>query len=418
MKSVPTSTVKAKWWKKSITKWQIKAFLTMSALCIVAGILLYTHTIVGQLVEREKKLVSLYADIIQSFTQTNPEKGIDFFFLRDHITPVINFPVILTDEKREPLVPLAQFTLNVEFDTTASDLQRLQRVRSMLSRMGTDYPPLAIRDSEGRVISFVYYTNSSLVTKLRFLPYIEILIAASFIAIGYISFSYLKRNEESNIWVGMAKEAAHQLGTPLSSLMAWIELVRMDEQRESRENTLREMENDVQRLSVIANRFSLIGSQPSRKPANVAELIESVCAYYERRLPQFARNVSITRTCRTDIVCEVNAELFSWVLENLIKNAVEAIDGKDGIITVQAELDTLHSCVLIEVRDNGKGMSAKVRSSVFEPGFTTKARGWGLGMSLSKRIVEDYHNGKIVVKQSAPGRGTTFLITLPLAIQS
>ncbi|MFN9777886.1 MAG: hypothetical protein ACK54V_08560, partial [Candidatus Kapaibacterium sp.] len=277
MPTTQSTRVRVQWWKKSVTKWQIKVFLTISALLIVAGILFYTHSIVGQLVEREKKLVSLYADIIQSFTQSAPEKGIDFFFLRDHITPVINFPVVLTDDKSNPLEPLSQYTMNIDVDSTASDTVKLAMVRRLVAQMGKEYTPVAITDTEGRVISYVYYTNSSLVTRLRYLPYVEILIAASFIAIGYISFSYLKRNEESNIWVGMAKEAAHQLGTPLSSLMAWIELVRLSDSQSDREDTLNEMQNDVQRLNIIANRFSLIGSKPSLQPAPLANIIESVC---------------------------------------------------------------------------------------------------------------------------------------------
>ncbi len=418
MPTTQSTRVRVQWWKKSVTKWQIKVFLTISALLIVAGILFYTHSIVGQLVEREKKLVSLYADIIQSFTQSAPEKGIDFFFLRDHITPVINFPVVLTDDKSNPLEPLSQYTMNIDVDSTASDTVKLAMVRRLVAQMGKEYTPVAITDTEGRVISYVYYTNSSLVTRLRYLPYVEILIAASFIAIGYISFSYLKRNEESNIWVGMAKEAAHQLGTPLSSLMAWIELVRLSDSQSDREDTLNEMQNDVQRLNIIANRFSLIGSKPSLQPAPLADIIESVCEYYERRLPQLAKHVRIERYCDPTIMCSINAELFSWVFENLIKNAVEAMESKEGTVSIHCEPDVLRNLMNIEVRDTGKGMSAKVRKQVFEPGFTTKTRGWGLGLSLSQRIVEEYHAGKIIVKQSAPGQGTTFLITLPVAIQS
>ncbi|MFM8569143.1 MAG: sensor histidine kinase, partial [Candidatus Kapaibacterium sp.] len=382
------------------------------------GILFYTHSIVGQLVEREKKLVALYADIIQSFAQSTSEKGIDFFFLRDHITPVINFPVILTDEAGNPLEPLNQYTMNVELDPATSDSLKVRSLKASISDMALQYQPIAINDSDGRVISYVYYTNSSLVTRLRYLPYVEILIAASFIAIGYISFSYLKRNEESNIWVGMAKEAAHQLGTPLSSLMAWIELVRMDHDPSSRESTLSEMENDLHRLNIIANRFSLIGSKPSLRPTPLAQVIESVCTYYERRLPQLARHVSIVRECDPGIVCALNAELFSWVLENLIKNGVEAMESRDGRISIRVATDEPNRRVLLEVHDTGKGMNAKTRKQVFEPGFTTKTRGWGLGLSLSKRIVEEYHEGRIIVKHSAPGHGTTFLITLPIAIQS
>ncbi len=417
-------SIKARWWKRSLTKWQIKVLLTFCGLLIVAGILLYTHNIVGQLVEREQKLVRLYADILQTFSSAsfehpgNSGSSLDFFFIRDSVTPAINFPVVVTDEHDQAVEPYDQFSLNLELNPQWSHEQTKRYVDDYVWKMKSSYRGIDIKDPDGKVINRVFYTNSVLVTRLRYLPYIEIAIVAVFIGIGYLAFSHLRRTEETNVWVGMAKEAAHQLGTPLSSLLAWIEILRFEDDAERRLKTLGEMENDVERLKVIANRFSLIGSQPKLETTTLNEVIESVCQYYEKRLPQFARHVKIGRAYSDLVECRVNRELFSWVLENLLKNAIEAIEVKQGLVEVTIRRDEKSSVAVIEVRDNGKGMSKAVRKQVFLPGYTTKARGWGLGLSLSQRIVEEYHQGRLIVKQSEPGQGTTFQITLPLSIQS
>ncbi len=419
--STQSTRVRAKWWKKSLTKWQIKVLLTCGGLLIVAAILLYTHNIVGQLVEREQKLVRLYADIIQTFSAASyerPGSSLDFFFIRDSVTPAINFPVIVTDDQDRAVEPFDQFSLNLEIDPKWSHKQTTLFVNEYILKMKASYKGIDIRDQDGRVINRVYYTNSVLVTRLRYLPYVEIAIVAVFIGIGYVAFSHLRRTEETSIWVGMAKEAAHQLGTPLSSLLAWIEIMKEEEDPELRTATLAEMSNDVERLKVIANRFSLIGSKPKRERCDLVEVVESVCLYYEKRLPQFSRHLEIVRNYEQAVECEVNKELFSWVLENLLKNAIEAIESKDGRISLSMRKDDRKRIAIIEVQDNGKGMSSAVRKQIFQPGYTTKARGWGLGLSLSQRIVEEYHQGRISVKHSEPGAGTTFLIHIPLSIQS
>ncbi len=418
---IANNRVKARWWKKSLTKWQIKVLLTIGGLSIVISVLAYTHGIVSQLVEREHRLVTLYADILQTFSTRSFEQNspvMDFFFIRDSLTPAINFPVIITDADDQAIEPYAQFSLNLELDSAWSQAQSQHYVQDYVNKMKTAYKGIEIRSKDGRVISKVYYTNSVLVTRLRYLPYIEILIVAVFIGIGYLAFSHLRRTEETNVWVGMAKEAAHQLGTPLSSLLAWIELMRDEQSHTARMGTLQEMENDVERLKIIANRFSLIGSQPKLSPMNLESVVEPVCQYFEKRLPQFARHVHLERRYDTHDELLLNRELFSWVLENLLKNAIEAIDHPNGNIRITVQKHSKQNVVSLELSDNGKGMTGTVRKQIFQPGFTTKSRGWGLGLSLSQRIVEDYHGGRLVVKHSEPGHGTTFLINLPLSIQS
>jgi len=240
------------------------------------------------------------------------------------------------------------------------------------------------------------------------------LTVMTIIGIGYIAFSSAKDSEQSRIWVGMAREAAHQLGTPISSLLAWIELLKLNKSYpEMIENVSSEIENDVERLNIIATRFSKIGSLPDIKPTNIAEKINEVCNYYEKRLPNLARKVTINRKYENPLIINANEILIGWVFENLIKNAFEAMDGKNDEITIYSNRLS-NKKLQILVKDTGKGMNAKLKLQIFEPGFTTKKRGWGIGLNLVKRIIEEYHLGKIYVKESAPNKGTTFAIELPI----
>ena len=226
-----------------------------------------------------------------------------------------------------------------------------------------------------------------------------------------MGFSNIKKNEQSNIWVGMAKETAHQFGTPISSLMGWLEMLKLNYANPDKVLDISdEIESDVEKLSKITYRFSKIGSIPELKSKPVYEEVKNVTDYFQRRLPQTGKTVDLNIEGDKKVCAELNSELFGWVIENLIKNALDAIDSKKGKIDIIVK-DT-RSHVEVEVSDNGKGIEIKRRKDVFRPGYSTKRRGWGLGLSLSKRIVEGYHKGKIFVKNSAPGEGTTFKIIL------
>jgi signal transduction histidine kinase len=259
------------------------------------------------------------------------------------------------------------------------------------------------------VLNYVHYGESLLIRQLRWLPYVEIGLAAVFILIAYIGFSYIKRSEQSNIWVGMAKETAHQLGTPLSSLMGWMDIARSGAPELG--ETLVEMENDIERLNKVTERFSKIGSTPDLKPENLDEIVAGVIRYMSKRLPKTGRKVDLVIETAGTFKARVNRELFEWVVENLTKNALDAIEGPGGKVSFSFSKE--HGRVLLDVKDTGKGIDSKYHKEVFRPGYTTKKRGWGLGLSLSKRIIEDYHRGKLSVKESNPGTGTTFRIRLP-----
>jgi signal transduction histidine kinase len=402
---------------RSLTKWQIKVLLATFAFAMMVSVLLYTQQLANELIQREKRIVTFYADIYKHYLSDVNKNADDFLFLLERIVPSISFPVIFTDAKGNPNRPFSEYTLNIDIDTSlAPDRVKIQEKKlvDLLKTMSETYPPILIKDADGLMLGKIYYTNSALIRQLQLLPYIEIIIVSAFVLIGYIAFSYVRRTEESNVWVGMAKEAAHQLGTPLSSLLGWLEILRLNNDNPSSvQETAKEMENDLHRLNTIANRFSKIGSEPTKKRENISEIVEKVCAYMEKRVPHLGKKVMIERNLEDDIHVLANGELLEWVFENVLKNGVESIEAQNGLITVTMS-KLAKGKVIITLRDNGKGMPGQIRRRIFEPGFTTKKRGWGLGLSLSKRIVERYHDGKIFVKDSTVGKGTTFVIELPV----
>lgn len=401
---------------RTLSKWQLKLIFSFVAFGIVLAVILFTQLLVDELIRREQRIINLYASIYELYS--NPATELNDWFLLDKITPTITFPMISTKANDEPNYPFEQYTLNVELDTTLSLSDQREKLSNMIQKMGDTYPPIIVRDREGKILTKFYYYHSSMIEKLRYFPYVAIFAIAAFIAVGYIAFSNIRRNEESKVWVGMAKEAAHQLGTPLSSLLAWLEILKLNRDNpQAITESIPEMEKDITRLSSIATRFSKIGSMPAKKIENIASLIEKVCQYSERRLPNIGKKIEVVRELDYLIKAEVNNDLFEWVIENLIKNAAEAIDNKQGTIEIKMELRQRRK-IHISVRDSGKGMTHRQRRQVFYPGFTTKKRGWGLGLSLSKRIIEEYHDGRIYIKETSVNKGTEFVIELPAHVSS
>lgn len=395
------------------TKWQLKIIFLMLGAVMVVSVVFYTRLLVNELIVREQKTITLYADLCRHLDVNKLE---DMIFLVEKVTPAISFPLIQTDGSDEPAFPYTKNTLNIDIDTSKSIQEQKEYLQEMIKEMAKTYPPIVIdiQTPDGNFKTKFYYKNSVMIDKLKLFPFIEILIVSIFIFLGYIAFSNIRKTEESKVWVGMAKEAAHQLGTPLSSMLAWMEILKFSkDDPKAVVDTVSEMEKDIERLNMIAIRFSKIGSLPEKKPEDISLLIESVCQYFEKRLPHLGKHIEIQRNMKEPLIVAINAELFAWVLENLLKNAAEAIDTKQGKVVISMAC-SIKNMVLITVTDNGKGMSAKQKRQVFFPGYTTKQRGWGLGLSLSKRIVEEYHKGRIYVKESTPGKGTTFNIEIPI----
>jgi signal transduction histidine kinase len=254
--------------------------------------------------------------------------------------------------------------------------------------------------------SYIYYQDSELLTIMKFFPLAQILIISIFLAIAYFLFSYARKSEQNRVWAGMAKETAHQIGTPLSSIMAWLELLKMDEK--NMDEAAVEIEKDINRLEVITERFSKIGSQPDLEQNDLVKIIDDSIEYLQPRSP---RKVIYETEApeQGELFIPVNAALFSWVIENLCKNAIDAMEG-EGTITIKVTEETRQ--VVIDIIDTGKGIAITEQKAIFNPGYTSKVRGWGLGLSLSKRIIRGYHKGKIFVKSSAPGKGSTFRIIM------
>lgn len=275
-----------------------------------------------------------------------------------------------------------------------------------LATMKKQHPPALMKGIDNEPL-IAYYKDSFILTQLRFFPYIQLSVIALFLATAYVAFSSARRAEQDQVWVGLAKETAHQLGTPISSLMAWVELIKARFNAEN-DALVAEMETDITRLEIIADRFSKIGSKPNLEDHVVFVVVQNFVAYFKLRSSE---KISFAVTGDAQVRALLSVPLFDWVIENLLKNAVNAIDN-DGTITINIIENLAKEEVLIDVKDTGKGIARSKFDTVFQPGYTTRKRGWGLGLSLTKRIVENYHNGQIFVKESEMGKGTTFRIIL------
>jgi len=384
----------------------IKAALLIAAFVIIIPILIYTHNLVDRLQQKEREVAALYAKSVE-YLANSPFSGAEYNFIFDELIRAIDFPIIESDAGNFEI----KASRNIDVDTTLPKGERDAYVRSLIPEMDRINRPIVVSYQDTIILSRVHYGESPLVTRLRWLPYIEIVIASLFIFVGYIGFSYIKRSEQSNIWVGMARETAHQLGTPLSSMMGWTEILKLRPEADAKTaETIAEMENDLHRLNKIADRFSKIGSRPDLREEDLGEVVKSVISYFQKRIPQMGKRVDIVVEPSEPVEAKINRELFEWVLENLVKNGLDAME--DGKGKISFRISRAGNAPVIDVTDTGKGIDAAYRKDVFRPGFSTKKRGWGLGLSLSKRIVETYHKGKLSIKESKLGVGTTFRIKL------
>jgi len=382
-------------------KWIILAV----SIIISVGTIYYTNVLVDQLKEREKNQVRLFAKALE-YTSNDTDNNI-LFITEEIIYKNNSIPTILTNEKDD----IINFK-NVSIDSLWSSAQKEKELKAQLNEMKDTYPPIEILSKDpttGEVFGkqYVYYENSFLLTQLIAYPYIQLSVIAIFGFISYLAFNYSKTSEQNRVWVGLAKETAHQLGTPLSSLMAWIEVLRDDPLLKDK-GFVEELDKDIRKLRIVTERFSSIGSTPTLKDENVYQLINNVVSYLTPRVSSKI-NIEVYALSET-IQAKVHAPLFEWVIENLCKNAVDAM-GSTGTIAIKI-LRGNEGKVFIDISDTGKGMNKSVISSAFKPGFTTKKRGWGLGLALAKRIIELYHKGKIFVKSSEENQGTTFRIEL------
>jgi len=389
-------------------KWVVLAV----SFLISVGSIYYTNVLVDQLKSRERQQVQLFARAIEYIRNESLNSNI-LFVSEEIINKNISVPTILVDEKENVI----QYR-NIYIDSTRSTRAIEQQLSNELLSMAETYEPIIItlKDPNTNEVfgtQKVYYRNSLLLTQLIAYPYVQLTVIAIFGFISYLAFNYSKAAEQNRVWVGLAKETAHQLGTPLSSLMAWIEVIREDPYM-GQKGVADELEKDIQKLKVVTERFSSIGSVPTLKMENIVAMINNVVTYLRPRISSRIRIEVFTLS--DNIPALVHAPLFEWVIENLCKNAVDAM-GSSGTVAIKI-LRGNEGKVFIDVSDTGKGIPRSKLAMVFKAGFTTKKRGWGLGLTLAKRIIETYHNGKIFVKSSEENIGTTFRISLDAAPHS
>lgn len=371
-----------------------KQLLVLVALLIGVGSLFYTNQLVGRLAIQERNKVELWAKGTK-FLANSADQNSDLSFVFEVVKSNTTIPLVLTDGE-ENIISLRNFD---EARTNDSEYQKRQ-----FEKIKGRNEPIEI-ELFGGTKNYIFYDNSDLYYQLKYYPYVSLGIISIFILVAYFAFSFARKAEQDQVWVGMAKETAHQLGTPLSSLIAWIEYLRTKEVDSS---ILDDMKKDVSRLETITERFSKIGSVPELHPENMSSVLHDSLDYMQTRSSKKVKFTLQTEGAET-VNVPLNVPLFAWVIENLCRNAIDAMEGS-GAIDVTLTDGT--SQVTIDVSDTGKGIPRSKFETVFQPGYTSKKRGWGLGLSLTKRIVEQYHNGKIIVKSSEVGKGTTFRITL------
>lgn len=386
-------------------KGNFKGFLFVLGLVIIAIILIYTQQQVDRLQKTSREYLQFRVRVMEDYL--NSENNINFNFFFTEVIQGTDYPIIITDTL---MVPLSCKNVNETLDSMRIFTPEVKEVLSQyMKEMDGENKPFPIKWNN-KILSYVHYGISPAIRNLRWLPYIEIAGAILFILIGYVGFSQIKKSEQRYIWVGMAKETAHQLGTPLSSLMGWIDLLKEDKKKLSQ--ALLEMEADATRLNKVASRFSQIGSFPSLQKVDISVIIQSVIEYFQKRIPQYGNKITIHSEYQCRPLIYINPDLFEWVLENIIKNAIDAIKSKSGIITIFITQDIKGKIIYIDISDNGKGITPRDQKNIFQPGFSTKTRGWGLGLSLAKRIIEDYHGGKLSILDTRVDKGTTMRIIL------
>lgn len=381
------------------SRWKI--YLAVAGTIIVLASLLYTNYLTSQLAQEERNKAEILGMALRKVSEPlsqECESCRDYTFLGSIIQRNQTIPVMLLTD--------GNISADAVVNFPSTDMEYLEK---QLEQMKADDIDPIENQNLGTTI---HYKESTILTQLRWYPLIQLFLIAAFILFGYLTFSSARRAEQNRVWVGMAKETAHQLGTPISGMVAWIEHLRMLRENDTEmHDVLDELGKDVNRLELIADRFSKIGSAPELAATNIYTELDKCRAYMQRRAPrkvdfQFPAADTPAKWVR------INPHLFEWVVENLLRNALDAM-GRTG--TIAAEVYEDDAFVNIDISDTGKGIPAGKQKRVFNPGYTTKKRGWGLGLSLAKRIIEEYHSGKIFVKKSEEGLGTTFTIKLPKA---
>jgi len=378
----------------------IKLGLFFVGLILIIGLLAYSNSIVSRLKNDNREIVKLYSEIIAKTVNEDSDTNLNFVF--DEIIKKVQFPIIYSDPESKPI-----YARNLSERLTSEELQK------SLASMDQQNDPIPIvymdRDSnESIILGYLHYGDSDLIRKLQWLPYLEIGVVALFIFIGFIAFNSIRNSEKRNIWVGMARETAHQLGTPVSALMGWVDRLRTHPEEST--NVVKEMESDLKRLEQIGSRFSKMGSDSELKSISLKELVDRQSAYLKKRLPLLKKEIALTVSGIDNISIEGNEILLGWAIENVIRNGIDSIQSEKGKVEISISSDDVSG--IIQIQDSGAGILKKDWKNIFRPGFSTKERGWGLGLSLVNRIINEIHDGEIKVLHSKIGFGTCFEIRI------
>ncbi len=375
-------------------------------LACVLGTIYYTQRLVNELRKESRQIVEFYSQTYQLIVQTENMEVLDWF-LANNILQKMDFPLIMIDNHGN-----ISSWRGIGVPEEDRSPQAMEKAKKIFAKIKDQNEPVRYMYN-GEVFQSIYYGDSRLITRLEILPYLTFSGTGLLILIAFVGFNNIKQSEQRFIWVGMAKETAHQLGTPISSLLGWLELMKAGDMSPDKIGRLaQDMEIDVRRLEKIAARFSKIGSAANLEKQDMHQVLREVAAYFRKRLPQAGREIRLVEDYGDLPLVLLNRELFEWAIENLIKNAIDAVQGKNGIIEIVTGRLADSKRVFIEIRDNGCGITAKRRDDVFKAGYSTKKRGWGLGLNFGKRIIEEYHGGKLYIKESHASRGTVMRIVL------
>ncbi len=378
----------------------IKLALISVGFILIIGLLAYSNSIVNQLRDDNREIVKVYSEIIAKTVNEESDANLSFVF--DEIIKKVQFPIIYSDAEQNPV-----YSRNLGGSISP---EALRKPMAAMDRQNEPIP-IAFNDPasvEPILLGYLHYGDSDLIRKLQWLPYLEIGAVALFIFVGFIGFNAIRNSEKRNIWVGMAKETAHQLGTPVSALMGWVDRIKMHP--EESKIVVDEMESDLERLNQIGNRFSNMGSDAPLKPMSLKSLVNEQTVYLKKRMPSLGKQIKLTVNAPDDITVLGNPTLLGWAIENVIRNGMDSIKHDQGKVSITVSGLGEHG--ILYIQDNGSGIDKKNWKNIFRPGFSTKQQGWGLGLSLVNRIINEIHGGHIAVIQSEPDIGTTFEIRL------
>ena len=379
----------------------IKGGIFLIGVALVVGMFSYTRYLSAELREDNRDVVKLYAEIIAATVQDESNTNIDFIF--ENIIKKVKFPIIQSDQNKNP-----QLWTNLPGNINSES----DRIKFLSSMDKINMPiPLVFNDKINGSITFGYlhYGDSILIQKIQIWTYIELLSIGMFVLFGFMGFSFIRNSEKQHIWVGLSRETAHQLGTPVSALLGWLDHLKNDSS--SVKKIIPELESDIERLEQVSRRFSKMGSKPEMEYFDLSKKVESVLNYLNSRIPTLGKKVELVNDIEPNIEIKANGTLLSWAIENLIKNSIDSISGDLGSIHVSMSKNK--SNVKIRISDNGCGIPKKDWKNIFRPGFSTKQSGWGLGLSLCQRIINEVHKGEIYIKESSEEAGTIFEINIP-----